>query len=198
MICFLKGCTFFLFLIIVKGVHCYMHPICSRNAVGCDGDITEDINDNSYQNILSTVVVSFNCVICSALSFVKYLYKEFAPKANIFLSTGRTYKYKPPPSLFETLAIWTGAKKEDNSDDELWEAQKIFMLASAIIFAMLFLYYGQIWFTTCKDIPEFKNNKICHYCQKYLHSSKISPSVSFATCTCEAEENWNVNNEKKM
>ncbi|KAK9891574.1 hypothetical protein WA026_015532 [Henosepilachna vigintioctopunctata] len=182
---FLKHMIIILFLLAtVKCAIGYLYPMCLRSESMCQ----EDSKINSDENFVSTIGGALNCIFCTTLGLMKKMFFIIVPTSNIY-NNGVTYKYKPPPSLFETLAIWTGAKKEDNTDDELWEAQKLFMLASTIIFSMLFLYYGQNWFAICKDTPETKTCEICHYCQKYLPHYKVSPSDSFITCTCETEEN---------
>lgn len=114
----------------------YIYPMCNRDdAGGCisRNHITEvEVEEGA----LSTILYIINYVTCSSFMFFKNIFREYfiSEDDNLSWKYGRIYSYKPPPSLFETLAIWTGAIYKNSKEDERkWESYKLFMLASSIL-----------------------------------------------------------------
>lgn len=115
--------------------------------------------ENMTEKLCSPAVTDiFKCLLCMTISYTTSIFNDFVKvssiaieviihfenyfqRMNIIFTPEKTYRYKPPPSLFETLAIWTGALKEDENDDEIWVSQKLFMLASAIIFSVIIKFF---------------------------------------------------------
>ncbi|XP_045479295.1 uncharacterized protein LOC123684178 isoform X2 [Harmonia axyridis] len=183
----LRNSAIFILALISKEVYGCICPTCYHGNLCCNRKVENDlIEKKAEQSFFPAYVDILKCVLCVTVSSTKSIFNNFVKRTNLIFTTGKICKYKPPPSLFETLAIWTGALKEDGNEDEIWVSQKLFMLASTIIFSMLFLHHGQNWVSKLVKIVEFGKYRICVH-HKEIMMDRDSSSLSLASCKSQLD-----------